>query len=87
MQRSWREALLTVGTLAVLVLILISVDDNVRDQLSMRATTPGVVSAGRDVRALTTVIAVAVREQSVAHAPLVIFGVAAAVLVIFMLRT
>lgn len=85
-----REALMSAGAVVVLLLILIGADARVRDQLSQRvAARPSVelASAGRQVRNLTIVIAGVARYQGVGHAPLLIFTLAAAVLVLFMLRT
>jgi hypothetical protein len=45
------------------------------------------VNAGTHVRDLATVVFEAARNQSIAHAPLVIFVVAATLLTLFMLRT
>ena len=90
MRRAFREALLSAGTVAILLLILIAADDRVREQVSRRVFThPSVelASAGRQLTDLTTVIAGVARDQSLGHAPLLIFTLAAAVLVLFMLRT
>jgi hypothetical protein len=90
MRRVFREALMSAGTVIILLLVLIAFDDDVRDHVSRRlVANPGVelASAGRQVRDLTTVVAAAARTQSIGHAPLVIFSVAAGVLVLFMLRT
>ena len=89
--RRWREALMSIGTVVVILLVLIAVDDRVRDQFSMRfmSSRPSVplVAAGQQARDLTSVIAEVARDQSLAHAPLLIFALAAVVLVLFMLRT
>jgi hypothetical protein len=90
MRRVFREALMSAGTVAILLLVLVSADDRVRDQISQRvAARPSVelASAGRQLSDLTTVIVGAARDQSLGHAPLLIFTLAAAVLVLFMLRT
>lgn len=90
MRRPLREVLMSVGTVVILLLILIAADDRVRDQFSRRvAARPSVelASAGRQLRDFTTVIAEAARDQSLGHAPLLIFTLAATVLVLFMLRT
>jgi hypothetical protein len=90
MRRGFREALMSGGTVVVLLLVLIGFDDRVREQVSMRVHAgPSVelASAGRQLGDLTTVITHAAREQSLGHAPLLIFTLAAAVLVLFMLRT
>ena len=89
MRRTWSEVLLTLGTLTVLVMVLVAIDPGVRDQVSMRMSAPSVsiADAGHHARDLTTVVADAARHQSLDHAPLVIFGLVATVLVLFMLRT
>jgi hypothetical protein len=89
MRRTWSEVLMTIGTLAILVMVLVAVDDGVREQVSMRVSAPSVsiADASHHARDLTTVIAQAARHQSLEHAPLLIFGLAATVLVLFMLRT
>ena len=90
MRRAFKEALMSAGALAVLLLALVAVDDRVREQISLRVARPSPVElarAGERVRDLTTVIVEAAREQSVEHAPLLIFTLSATVLVMFMLRT
>jgi hypothetical protein len=90
MRRAFREALMSAGTVVILLLVLIAADTRVRDQFSQRVIArPSVelASAGRQLRDLTTVIAEAARDQSLGHAPMLIFTLAAAVLVLFMLRT
>ena len=81
---------MSAGTVAILLLVLIAFDDGVRDFISRRVVAhPSVelASVSRQVRDLTIVIAGAARDQSLGHAPLLIFALAAAVLVLFMLRT
>ncbi|HKB11088.1 MAG TPA: hypothetical protein VKD69_10550 [Vicinamibacterales bacterium] len=89
MRRTWSEVLLTVGTLTVLVMVLVAVDPRVREQVSMRVSAPtvSIADAGNHARDLTSVISQAARRQSLEHAPLLIFGLVATVLVLFMLRT
>jgi hypothetical protein len=90
MRRAFGEVLMSVGTVAVVLLVLVAVDDRVRGEMSQRFLsnpTQQIVSAGQHASNLTTVIAVAAREQSLAHAPMLIFALAAAVLTLFMLRT
>ena len=90
MRRAFREALMSAGTVVILLLVLIAFDDRVRDQVMRRVVahpSMELASAGRQVSNLTTVIAQAARDQSLGHAPLLIFTLAAAVLVLFMLRT
>ena len=90
MRRAFREALMSAGTVVILLLVLIAFDDRVRDHLSRRVVAhPSVelASAGRQLGDFTTVIVGVARDQSLGHAPLLIFTLAAAVLVLFMLRT
>jgi hypothetical protein len=90
MRRAFGEVLMSAGTVAVLLIALVAVDDRVREQISQRfMARPSVelASAGHQVRNVTSVIAEAARDQSLEHAPLLIFALAAAVLVLFMLRT
>jgi hypothetical protein len=90
MGRPFREALMSAGTVVIVLLVLVGIDDHVRSELSQRYMsnpTQEIASAGQHARHLTTVVAVAAREQSLAHAPMLIFALAATVLVLFMLRT
>jgi hypothetical protein len=90
MRRQLRDGLISVGAVLILLLVLTSMDNRVRDQVSLRVVAHPAVelaSAGRQVRDLTTVISEAARYQSIGHAPLLIFTLAAAVLMMFMLRT
>ena len=84
------EALISAGSVAVLLMALVVIDDRVREQIAERfMARPSVELAGvgHQLRGITSVIAVAVRHQSIEHAPLLIFTLAASVLVVFMLRT
>jgi hypothetical protein len=82
---------MSVGALCVLVGILATYDARVREQILMRVGTgqPGaqVANAESTVRNLASIVFVAARDQSIEHAPLVIFVLLAAVLLLFMLRT
>jgi len=83
------DALMSACTVVILLLVLMAVDENVRTQIWRRASTPSVelVGVGYQVRNLAHVIVEAARDQSLAHAPLLIFALAATILVLFMLRT
>jgi hypothetical protein len=91
MQRTLRDAMLTAGSALALVLLLVLVDDRVRLQISAVFDTshPGDALAGLGGRAsqVMNIVFLAARTQSLDHAPLVVFAVAAAVLTLFMLRT
>ena len=85
-----REALMSAATVVVLLLILIALDDRVRDHISrpvLAHRSTELASAGQQLRELTSIIGTAARDQSINHAPLLLFTVAAVVLVSFMVRT
>jgi hypothetical protein len=74
-----------------LILGLAIVDERVRTQLgrvvSGRPPTEEIVSFGAQLQQLLNVLWQGVQDQSVENAPLVIFSVAALVLVVWMTRT
>ena len=81
---------MSAGTVVVLLLVLIAFDDRVRERFSRGVVTDpsGQLSgAERRLGDVTSVIVGAARDQSIQHAPLLIFALASAVLVLFMLRT
>ena len=89
MRRGLGDTLMSLAAVGVLLLALAAVQDRYRDRFSLlfgdsRAQLAGV---GSDVRELTSMAIEAVRHHSIDHAPMVIFVLAAAVLVLFMLRT
>jgi hypothetical protein len=90
MRRAVGETLMSAGTVAILLLALVAFDDRIRKEISTRVMTrpaAELTSTGRHMQDLTTLVVGVAREQSNAHAPLLIFTLAGAVLVIFMLRT
>ena len=91
MQRVISDAMITAGSAMALVLALVLFDDRVREQLGtiMDPHHPAAALTGMSGRVseVATILAVAVRDMSLAHAPLMIFALAAGVLTIFMLRT
>jgi hypothetical protein len=91
MRRGLGEAAISLFALVVLLVALVSIDDRVRQHVaSMVSTSPNsseLAGAGKEITTLALVVFDAVKDQSVAHAPMVIFALAATVLVLFMLRT
>lgn len=91
MRRVFGDALISLGALAVLLITIAAFDDRVRDQFAIRTAGHGaqsdLVSVGTQAREFADLVFAVVREQSFQHAPVMIFVVAAAVLVMFMLRT
>jgi hypothetical protein len=86
--RTWLTAATGVG---VLVLVLALVDYRVRAEIgrlaSGRPPSQEVLAAGENAQNLAYIVVHAVRDQSIEHAPLTIFGLVALVLVLLMLRT
>jgi hypothetical protein len=80
-----------VAGISALVLGLAVLDERVRVQLarvfSGKAPTDEIASVGNSFKDLMTVTWRAVADQSIENAPLVVFSVAALVLVVWMTRT
>ena len=90
-KRAIGDAVMSVGALCALIVLLVSFNAPLREEVSRRigAGRPTVQAAnmGATVRNVASVLFVAARDQSIEHAPLVIFVMAAIVLFMFMLRT
>ena len=90
MRRVFRDALVSAGALLVVLVALMTIDPRVRDHvgvaLSGASSPEAIAEAGGHVRYVAGVVMSAARDQSIAHAPMVIFVLAATVLVLFMLR-
>jgi len=89
MRRAFGEAMMAAATLAFVLFVLVSFDDRVHTEFSTRFVahpTEQIALAGHEASNVTSVIAQAARRQSLDHAPLLIFTLAATVLVLFMLR-
>jgi hypothetical protein len=89
--RRFGDVLISIGALGSLLLLLAAFDPRMREQIALRLGSgdPGgqVAEAGATIRNLGLVVLDAIQSQSIEHAPLVIFVLAATVLVLFMLRT
>jgi hypothetical protein len=86
------ETLISIGALTLLLAVLVSVDDRVRQQVSLRFTGGGAAQAQlrgaeTQVHNFAVVLLNAARYQSVEHAPMMTFVAAACVLFFFMIRT
>jgi hypothetical protein len=84
------EAAMSVGAVAVLLAVLTGMDGRVREVLGFGGVArPGneVAEAGGRIRDAVLVIFEVARDQSLDHAPLMIFALAATVLVLLMVRT
>ena len=90
LRRGLNEAAISVGALGVLALALAASDGRVRDRVAAHLSSPPaaeLASAGELVKDLARIVFQAVRDQSIAHAPLVLFIFVAGALLLFMLRT
>jgi hypothetical protein len=88
-RRAFSEGLISFGVLAMILATLVAVDERVREQFWLRWSAPSaqISSAGANVRDISAVVFDAARDQSLEHAPLLIFGLTGTVLLMFMLRT
>jgi hypothetical protein len=87
MKRRVNDALISVGALLVLFVVLVSIDDRVRDHLRVTFQGFDAAGAGASATSLGAVAMVAARDLTIAHAPMTIFAAAAILLLVFMLRT
>jgi hypothetical protein len=82
-----RQAIASAAVFAVLTM-LVSVDERVRDRFGdLFSGGNGLSTWGDRAADLGRALAGAVRHQSIENAPLVVFAVVGAVLVVFMVRT
>jgi hypothetical protein len=89
MRRVFGEILMTAGAVTILIIVLAASNDRVRDQLATgMAVRPGQVSSVMArIQGTTDVLVAVARAESRAHTPMILFTVAGAILVVFMLRT
>ncbi len=88
MKLGFRQGIASTAVFGAVLLMLVSIDDRVRDRFNDLlggggGLTPWGDRAGDLVHALMS----AVRYQSIENAPLLVFAAAGAILVAFMLRT
>ena len=89
-RRFVNDAVVSLGALTLLIVLLVAIDDRVREQITTRlhaGPTAQISDLGSRLQDVAAIVAAAARHQSIEHAPLVIFAVAATVLTLFMLRT
>ena len=91
MRRVVSDALISLGAVLLLLVALVSIDDRVKERVEGLVFSPPnssqITGVGAQIQSVSTVMYKAARDHSVENAPMVIFGVAAVVLVGFMLRT
>lgn len=83
-----RQTAISAGVFALLLLVLVSLDDRVRDRVSMLASDAGSVTSWKARAGMfTDAIVDAAHHQSIDNAPLLIFATVGTVLFLFMVRT
>lgn len=87
MKLGFRQGAASAAVFGAVLLMLISVDDRVRDRFTDLVWTGGMTPWGDRAGDLGTAVMSAIRYQSIENAPLLIFAAAGAILVAFMLRT
>lgn len=90
MRRHVNDALISAGAVMLLLTALVSVDDRVRDYVmsALRGAAPGnAADAGTRLGDLGSIVLITARDQSLAYAPLTIFAIVAAILLVLMVRT
>lgn len=87
--RSFGETMISIGALGALLTTIALVDDRVREQVSMRFSGHTVSDELHGVslhaRAIADVVMMAARDHGLEHGPVVLFAIAAVVLVVLML--
>lgn len=90
MRRAFGDALISAAALVVLLVGLVVIDDRVRERVTSVIRTGEVSSSVGSITSLASdvagVLVMAARDQSLDHAPLAVFVVAATALVLAMLR-
>jgi hypothetical protein len=90
MRRVFGDAMISLCALLLLLILLVSIDPRVREQMSGVWDSRGasaIHGVSSQMREVSTVVLSAARDHSIDNAPLMIFALAATVLVLFMLRT
>lgn len=90
MRRVFGDALISAAALVVLLVGLVAIDDRVRERVLSVLRTGEVSSSVWSITSMANdvagVLVMAARDQSLDHAPLAVFVVAATALVLAMLR-
>jgi hypothetical protein len=86
MKLGFRQGVASAAVFGALLLMLISIDDRVRDRFA-DLLGGGVSPWGDRASDLGGALMTAIRYQSIENAPLLVFAAVGAVLVAFMLRT
>jgi hypothetical protein len=86
-RRVFGDAVISFCALLALLLMLVAIDPRVRIQVASAWGGSTSTSVSKDLREISTVLLSAIQDRGIDNAPLMIFALAATVLVLFMLRT
>lgn len=88
-RRGWRDAVMSIAGLVIVLLVLFNFDSRVREQVQLRLSAPSamVSDASHTVRNVAGIVTDALREHSLDGTSLLVFVVGAGALLLFMLRT
>ena len=81
------DAVISLCALLALLLMLVAIDPRVRVQVASAWGGSTSTSVSKDMREISAVVLSAIQDRGIDNAPLMIFALAATVLVLFMLRT
>jgi hypothetical protein len=87
MKLAARQSIASLAVFIGVLLMLVSVDDRVRERFNDLASSNGKDSLSARAGELTDALITAAKQQSIDNAPLLVFAVGGAVLVVFMLKT
>ena len=90
MRRKYKEFVMSVAAVGLLLLVLISFDDRVKREFSRRwhaGPSAEVTEVSHTARSLSMVVVQAAKDQGLAHTPILVFVFAGSVLLFFMTRT
>jgi len=81
------DAVISLCALLALLLMLVAIDPRVRVQVASAWGGSTSTSVSKDMGEISTVVLSAIQDRGIDNAPLMIFALAATILVLFMLRT
>lgn len=88
MRRVIGDAVISLCAVLGLLLMLVAIDPRVRYQVaSVWGGSGTTTSVGQDLGEISSVVMSSIRDHGIDNAPLMVFALAATVLVLFMLRT
>lgn len=88
MRRVFGDAVISISAMLALLLMLVAIDPRVRIQMTSVWGGSGTTSSvGQDLGEVSDVVLMSIRDHGIDNAPLMVFALAATVLVLFMLRT